>query len=495
MATERNEKNEQHEVDQPVVLENTQEKVNYKIEIPEAENFVFEEKSTSLSDTTFVSESVERKVQDIFLRPLIVGEPGKEVPYEDSESALDVKSTAIMTKASFVEFPTSVDGVDYNFIQWKGSCPQKALEKLNQRANEKTGGNIEFPVGNEGIAPLFTIDINGQEFLVRFMGTSYYDDLVQERKSSEMVQETGLRMPRIMGTFKFSRDFCQKNNLPLPESDDPNDFNGESLRDYIEARKSDIDPAVYERLKNQYDKNDFDSSAILGENVRVFRNIFRVMDVEEALKETDEQKRKEKISVITEASKKIFQKEFNREIDDKEMIAIFSGLLGQQVSILLKNRIVQGAMSHHKQDITLAAEICDFDTAYKLTDEYFKGKPDWARENEKEKLVRQIFLVASHIKPVLQAVREAGSNTDEGFTADKFVDGIVAELSEEEKKELLGYLVAKKDDLQNIECIAGKNEYGGEPVKQVLDNLKDYQDFFDLIRAKLESGLKRKEKF
>lgn len=142
MATERNEKNEQQEVDQPVVLENTQEKVNYKIEIPEAENFVFEEKSTSLSDTTFVSESVERKVPDIFLRPLIVGEPGKEVPYEDSESALDVKSTAIMTKASFVEFPTSVDGVDYNFIQWKGSCPQKALEKLNQRANEKTGGNI-----------------------------------------------------------------------------------------------------------------------------------------------------------------------------------------------------------------------------------------------------------------------------------------------------------------------------------------------------------------
>lgn len=454
--------------------------INNKVEVPEMEDFVFAEKTTLLGVSDFSVESAENKIPDMFLRPLIVGESGE---------GIEVKSTAIMTKGSFVEFPTNVDGVDYNFVQWKGSCPKKALKFLNRDAKEEIGGDIEFPLTDSGIAPLFSITINREGLIVRFMGTSYYDDLVDEKKGSEMMQKIGLRTPRIMGTFKFSREFCRKHNLPMPESDEPEDLRGENLLDYIESRKDQVDPVMYEKIRSQYKRGDFNSPAILGENVRVFRNIFRVRDIEMALIEPDEVKRRQKISLIIETSKKVFQKEFGKECSDEEFLELYSSLLGQQVAILLKNRIIQGAMIHHKQDVTLAAEICDFDTAYKLTDEYFQGKPSYAHENEKIKLVRQIFLVASHLKPVLSALQEFGLDKDDDFAGEKFINGILAELSGEERKDLLDF-IDKAKGLQKIERIAGKNDYGGKPDKQILKNLNGYQEFFDSILKQLKRKLK-----
>lgn len=108
-----------------------------KIEVPETENFVFADEGTLLENNTFTTgDERQENVPDVFMRPLVIGEPGKEIFYEQSESAINVKSTYAMGKAAFIEYPTTIDGQDYNYIQWKGVCKNKVCETLPEREGQ-----------------------------------------------------------------------------------------------------------------------------------------------------------------------------------------------------------------------------------------------------------------------------------------------------------------------------------------------------------------------
>lgn len=469
-----------------------------RVVIPEIKGYVFPDKGTLLRDSDFISEQGAENIPDSlrnFVRPLTIGDSDKGNPM------LNVKSTYAMGKAACIEFPTRLENVDYNFIQWKGILSNQVCDTLPQRAGE----NWQFPFGKEGIAPLFTVRKEPWD-LIRFAGAANLEDLLIEKNRAAEIAGTGLRMPVILGTFKFSRNFCEENGLPLPENDDPEDLSGEKLQDFIERNKDRLLPEEYERLKGLYGSPDVQyKSAVLGENVRAFRNIWRVMEVEGALKEKDKKKRGEKISAVLKTSKMVFEKEFGQEFTTDEFIEKFSYLLGEQTAILLKNKLVQGAMKEHKQDVTLAAEICDWDCAHKLDDEYFNDPshmPDWVK-NASEKddaikewvykehlaMVRQILLVASNIKPVLEAGQQMGATLSEKDVADRYAEGISKNLSDEEREQLSNFLKNARH-FQSIEKMAGKSkERNDEGNKAILDNFEGYQGYFDTVTEAVKANL------
>ena len=454
-----------------------------KIELSPAEGLVFEDTGFLIPDNGFSQTNEVPQISRTYLRPMFVGEQGKNMAGDMNMSAIAVKSTVAMGKAACIEHQTRIGNTDYNFVQWKGVGENRVNEQ-GQKKIEAKGGTMLFPLGKENAMPLFVAEVD-EKLLVRFMGAAYHEDLLLEEKQSKLMEQYGLRMPKILTTIKFSRQFCIDNNLPIPDNDDPEDIAGQNPVQHIEANKERInDPELYKKMVGSYEVQDY-KSAILGQNVRAFRNVWRVSELEEAMKEKDQEKRIEKVSSILDASRLILAKEFGEDMSNENFLKTFSKLLGRQTAILLENRINQGAMNNHKQDITLAAEICDFD-GYQLNEDYLndeKNRPAWvgsdeARKKEwtKEKelaLYRQILLVGSHIKPVIEALRQGGNETPEVSIVKTYVNSIITNLTPKAKKNLALFLETA-ENFQDIKDIAGYD-------LQTQENLAGYQNFFDLI--------------
>lgn len=457
------------------------------------EGMVFEDRGFLSPDNQFQVVSAEAsEVPDVLLRPMFVGEQGKQVTGDEEEAALDVKSTIAMGKAACIERPTTIDGVDYQFLQWKGVGMNQTSDLIENRATQY-GGSVDFPLGKTGPSPLFVMQA-GDHVLVRFMGAAYLEDLQLEAEKSKVMESYGLRMPKILGTFKFSKEFAEANNLPVPANDDPEDPNGQSLRQYILDHEQEIDPDLFQRMIGSFEAGDY-QSAVLGQNVRAFRNVWRVSEMEEALSEPDETKRKESIAAMMETSKLVFAKEFHREFTDQEFVETFTRLLGAQAGTLLENRLVQGAMFDHKQDITLAAEMCDFDGSFQINETYLQDKnnqPSWVtdestrkewEQGQELKLNRQIFLIGSHLKPLIEAVKQQGTNIQETDTVDLFLQAMIEKMSQESLASLKKQLETSSSLFPIDELTKGK----GIAKK----NFEGYQPFSDLIQKTLRDRLSR----
>ncbi|MBU0546212.1 hypothetical protein KJ742_04075 [Patescibacteria group bacterium] len=465
-----------------------------KIELSPVDGLVFADTGFLTPDSGFSQTGEVPQFPRTYLRPMFIGEHGRNMVCDADMPANAVKSTVAMGKAACIEHPTRIGSTDYNFMQWKGVGENRVNER-GQKKIEAKGGTISFPLGKESAMPLFVAEVD-EKLLVRFMGAAYYEDLLLEEKQSELMEKYGLRMPKILTTIKFSRQFCIDNNLPIPDNDDPEDIAGQNPVEHIKANEERInDPELYKKMIGSYEAQDY-KSAILGQNVRAFRNVWRVSELEDAMKEMDQEKRKEKISSILDTSRLILAKEFGEDMSDENFLKTFSKLLGRQAAILLENRINQGAMNNHKQDITLAAEVCDFDGSYQLNEDYLndeKNQPEWvggdeARKKEwiKEKeraLYRQVLLVGAHIKPVIEALRQGEDKTPEVTTVKTFVDSIVTNLSPKTKKDLTAFLDTA-ENFQDIKDIAGYD-------LQTQENFAGYQDFFDTIVRELASELKK----
>jgi hypothetical protein len=455
-----------------------------KIEIPLSEDFVFSEmgySSYNNSDFELLTES--KKLNITYTQPIFIGEYGKKMI---NNTDIEVKSTIAMGKSAFIEQPITIDNVGYYFVQWKGVGKNSANEKAIEKAEAKEG-KIIFPLGQDNSMPFFILEIKGKT-LVRFMGGAYYEDLLLESENSKIMEQYGLRIPKIISTIKFSIDFCSKNNLPIPKDNDPNSYAGVSLHEFIAENKDKIEPELYKRIMSSYEVGDYES-AILGQNVRAFRNVWRISEIEKVMEETDESTKKEKIYAIFKTSREVFEKEFGNEMDENQFIEMFVSLLGKQVAILLKNNLIHGAMKNHKQDITLAAEICDFDGAYQLSEEYFANemnKPEWVvneptmqewQQEKQQELYRQILLVGSHIKPIVDAAGQIDIPQDIDKIVNIFVTEILKGLSTESIQSLIEF-IGKSEQYQTVNNIAGDDQ-------MTQSNFNDYQKFFDLIVEKL----------
>ena len=430
---------------------------------------------------------------DDSLGPLYIGKA------EIEGMPLQIKTTQGMGRAAFIEGQMRLEDQSYNFLQWKG-VDSPANRKIQQTLTEE-GGEISYIHGKEDdFSPLMAIRFPGGNESIRFRGGSFYKYLLREAERSKQFEQFGLRMPKILKTIKFTREFCQEHNLPIPKNDGEGDLSGETLRDYLERQKGDISPELKDKLLLSYEANKHDQGFLLGQNVRAFRNVWRVDDVEKLIGDQDA------LEHIFTSSKKILSEETGQEISDKEFVESFSQQLGQQVAILLENRLVQGAMREHKQDITLAAEICDFDGAYEvdafLADKsnepkWLKDghgtKEDWVKEQEM-KLNRQILLVGAHMKPIVEAMGKMGRGQFSEEAVDQFVAGVVETMSEKRVKELKLFLEenqAKQETrynkrMQNIEDIAGTSELA-------LRNFAGYEDFFQKITGQLLEELKKRK--
>ena len=469
-------------------------KTKEKIELSPIDGLVFEDRGFLTPDTGFTHTGDVPQIPRTYLRPMFIGEHGKNISGDVDMSAIAVKSTVAMGKAACVEQPIRIGSIDYNFVLWKGVGENRVNEQ-GQKKIEAKGGTILFPLGKESAMPLFVAEVD-EKLLVRFMGAAYYEDLILEERQSKLMEEYGLRMPKILTTIKFSRQFCIDNNLPIPANDDPEDITGQNPVEHIEANKERIgDPELYKKMSDSYEARDY-KSAILGQNVRAFRNVWRVSELEEAMKEKDQEKKKRAVSSILDTSRLILAKEFGEDMSDENFLKTFSKLLGRQVAILLENRINQGAMNNHKQDITLAAEVCDFDGSYQMNEDYLNDeknqpvwvggdetrKKEWVKEKERA-LYRQILLVGAHIKPVVEATGQVGNEASEEIVANDFVDSMVTNLSPKAKKELADFWDTAKN-FQDIKDIAGND-------LQTQENLAGYQDFFDLIVKKMKEEIER----
>ncbi|MDO8512038.1 MAG: hypothetical protein Q7S57_02100 [bacterium] len=412
---------------------------------------------------------------------------------------LCVKATRGMGRAVFIEGRTQLEGRDYNFIQWKGvdSLVGGGIEQNLAEAD----GSVDYIVGEKvDFSPLMMIKFPGGKESVRFRGTSFYKNLLREAEKSKQFEQYGLRMPKILKTIKFSREFCQEHNLPVPENDEEGDSNGEMLKDFVERQDVVMGDKQKEIILLSYEAKKHNKGFVLGQSIRAFRNVWRVDDAEKLRGD------KEGLAQIIETSKKILSEEFGRELGDREFVEEFAKLLGQQVAILLENRLVQGAMRDHKQDITFAAEICDFDGAYNV-DEYLADpnnepqwlkdgqgtREDWIKEREL-KLYRQILLVGAHLKPIIGTMEELGRGDFSEEVISQFIDGIASNLSEEKKKQLEQFLVENQNKIeteydkkmQNIEDIVGDSEVARR-------NFAGYKLYFEDICAKLLQSIQGKK--
>ncbi|MBI2473775.1 hypothetical protein HYV70_04455 [Candidatus Uhrbacteria bacterium] len=426
-----------------------------------------------------------------FCKPLFRVSP-QDASSEYPQKRLEIKETPSMGKAAFIEQTSHIDGIDYHFLQWKGIGSNANNEQMQQKA-EQAGGSWAYPLGKRGVAPLFFLEVKGKQ-LLRFRGAAFYGDLLLEARQTQRFASYHLRMPKIVETIKFDREFAQTNNLPVPESDNPQDTRGEGLLDFIERHKGQIDPIFFKKLLNAQEFKDGYESAILGENIRAFRNIWRVDDVEKVLKESESSERTDKLRLIIESSRQILSQERKQELTAEEFLSEYARLLGQQAGIFIENRLNQGALLNHKQDITLAAEICDFDGAYIFNDEYLSNPehlPSWVKDDETKKewieeqqlrIDRQVLFIAAHYQPVFDAI-----STIEGRTYDikdvtqTYTEGLVQELSEKQKKRLTQTLLLP--EFSRIEVIVGDDH-------MTKENFSGYQDLFNSVTSTLLEMLK-----
>lgn len=463
----------------------------YKELIPSFEDLVFKDHGNLLSPGKDF-ETLEK--QPKFGRPIFAGDRALELDANVKGKPAEIKSLPAMGKACFIE------AGDGTFLQWKGIGRNKASEKMfRPEVFSKDDYGIKYPLGEKGPFPLFYVEAGGVK-LLRFEGTAFYQDLLAETKMTNMANKLGIRTPEIIATIKFSRDFCRKNNLPIPANDDPISFEGQGLAEFIDQHKDKIDPDLYKRMLSSYEIKDPDyKSAILGQNIRKMKNVWRFDDIVRALEEKDPEKRIKKTEFIIATSKKILEKEFGQKFTEKQFLSKVAELLGKNMGIMLRERVIQGgSIDTHKQDITLAGEICDWDGAYLLSDNFLKAHPetfsDWVykdnkgnprdsakveelkkawMEEKKVILVRQIFLIANHLKASLDAYKILNGKNFEDDIIKAYISGISANVKAEDLNSLKKYLKLHPE-VSDSKQIAGDNK-----LKQ--KNLKGSQTFFNKI--------------
>jgi hypothetical protein len=425
--------------------------------------------------------------------------PAELLPLLQSEK---IKSTIEMGKAAFIEAPLTIKDKTYQFIQAKGVGKNPINEMMPEKAKEMKLFFEQPLSGEPKLMPLFVLE-DGDHYMARFQGGAFYEDLLKEDKQSKEIEkltEGKLRTPEILATIKFNRAFCEANNLPLPENDDPNSSAGQNLEQYLEPSRAEITDETYEKITAapEFNKTEY-SSVILGENIRAFRNVWRISELERIMNDKDfEETKQEQLQKIFQKSAMILGQEFGTTLDDRQFLEKFASLLAEQAAILVEKNIQHGGLEQHLQNITLAAEICDFDQTYAVNKDYFANpgkQPSWMKEmlaiinretppdnSEQEKILaahprpdeqqnlkdfwsgtktkeqltaefisdwkkqenyllyKQIADLGRHLSPLIAAGKMIGLETGENEIEEHYLNAVKANLSPEKSEQVDSYL-------------------------------------------------------
>ncbi|MBI4256704.1 hypothetical protein HY626_01450 [Candidatus Uhrbacteria bacterium] len=438
------------------------------------------------------------------MRPLFFQRPDGAFQPEMTTRTLTAKVIPTMGRAAFIEQPTSIRGAKFSYVQWKGvgENPHNAEIEEYAKAN---GGTVEFPLGKKGVSPLMLVSVDGRSML-RFLGGSYYEDLVAETKNQGKFSQFGLRMPEILKTIKFSRSFCEQQGLPMPNSDDPEDVGGQTFDEYLESHRSEIELSLYTKLFSSGEAHAGYTSLILGQNIRAFRNVWRAEDFERILdSRTETEDRTSAVQNVFDASAQILGEELGRELDTQEYVKEYAKILGEQTAILLANKLNHGSLADLKQNITLAGEVVDFDATTILDDTYLQdpthypdwvmvdGKPDQAhvqewKDQQLDELYRQVYYMASHIQPLLEGIKLLQGESV--VISKPFIVAFVEGLKQSISTDQLGALKKRIEKDETFGTVEGMyTGYGGSIDERRRKNFQGCENLFDeLNKALLENS-------
>jgi hypothetical protein len=334
-------------------------------------------------------------------------------------------------------------------------------------------------------------------FEVRFLGGAFYGDLVDEETTSRKVNEiTGgrLRQPWITRTWVLDEDFCRENSLP---------GEGETFSEYFCKHRGEVIGLLKEQgvgkpeeLFEDMVKEIGDERPQLGMNKRLFRNVFRVSEVE-MLSRTEAQNAREAGRSLIETSKAILEKELEKKLDYEGFVFEYSKLLGEQAAILVNNKIIHNDLKLHKQNVTLAAEICDFDCAYVAGDldgypeenakpEGFETEDAWRRYQEKLIFEQILILGGAYIRPIARLFNSIEVEISRKVIEEGFLGGFLGEIPEGRKNELSDFMSKNEFGLAFIENLVEPSPSLGNLMEE---NLSESAVDFLRIAEKLRLAL------
>lgn len=288
----------------------------------------------------------------------------------------------------------------------------------------------------------------------------------------------------------------------MPDSDDPKDVGGQTVDEYLESHRSEIEPDLYARLSSSSEANAGYTSLILGQNIRAFRNVWRAEDLERILDSRVQTGDKTSaIQNVFDVSAQILSEELGHELDTQEYVKEYAKLLGEQTGILLANKLNHGSLADLKQNITLAGEVVDFDATTILDDDYLQdpshypdwvmvdGKPDqthvqeW-RDQQLDELYRQVYYMASHIQPILEGIKQLQEKTEIPLelSVAAFVEGLIQSIPADQLK-ILRERIDKDEAFGTVKGLY--TGYGGSIDERRRKNFQGCEDLFDKLSQML----------
>lgn len=430
--------------------------------IPIVEGLVFHESGSFLKEEDFLTSSDMGLVPNDLARPVILE---TAVPPErkkgNKNAPMEAKSVLSSGKGCFVEHPINVSGVNFNFVQWKGvggssKVVKESLPKLSTKITE-----IPNPLSSETDFPLSHVD-SGDLSLDLITGGEYVLNMKDAQEKSNLARQKGIRTPLTMAWFKFSRSFAEKQGLPLPNNDDPHDTEGEDSEEWEK------------RLREAGLNTDFKiskkGSNILGQEIRVFRNVFRLLDLSETLKNTNETEKHSQVSAIIKSSRVILEKEFDRKMTNEEFVYLYTELLAKQATLLVRERIIFHSIAQFNQNITLAAEIVDWN--------YVSFVESESQSEDNLKIYKQLFTFCGYLKSISEAITLIdNTEINDSKVVDSFLEKIQEELPDSNCQEFKKILSEDKDFSDLLQFTVP-----GTPWEQ---DFKKYQEYADLFAERI----------
>ena len=369
---------------------------------------------------------------------------------------------------------------------------------------------------------------------IRIRGASPLEDLEIEADINSKMQGNGIKLPRIQAVQEFTEEFALKYDLPIKVRGDLSEFKSDYKQEDLErkCRLMQNDDLVYQETveigkrpellreyfrrtgmyknselvefaqANGFEVESFiqyvDSSYSLGQRYgqteRHLQNPFRISDIEYYIK----MGRVDIIKNIVSFSESVQE-------TDETMERYFARQMGTNLANMLNSGWICENFSH-RQDFTLAGEMCD-DTYKYLPEEferarkYDDGKRTVVQNGLRRKYIYQIFALSSTIKVLQDEMILREKSPDEikdvyetfikTFVGTVDLDKVTGFVHADAKK-IFGLLAKSPQNF--VEKIAEKQVKSGVNYdEEILQSHKNNNGFFNQVSASIAKGFGIKE--
>lgn len=382
--------------------------------------------------------------------------------------------------------------------------------------------------------PLNLVIFPGNRPDIRIRGASPLEDLEIEADINSKMQGTGIKLPKIKSVREFSEEFAIKYGLPIKIDGNIEEFDSnykqedlkrkkylreiygdnykeiiirgkrpETLGEYFRRKEIFERPEILEFVREKsFEIDDFiryvDSSYSLGQRYgqaeRILKNPFRIADIEYYVKRGD-----------IEILENIISFSESLQETKEPMENYFAKQMGENLGHMLNSGWMCENLSH-RQDYTLAGEMCDDSYSYlpdKIleTQKYEDGKRIAIQKDLIKRYFYQIFGLGATIKVLEDEMKLRGKTKEQIESVfDDFMNSFNSTLDLEKVNSVIGIdskkifeiLVKKPTDYQKL--ISSKITKEGVVFDdEILFSHKDNNSFFNKISFRLADmmGIKR----